>query len=106
MRRYFKTGKYLKENTAQTWYLPYINAVLEEDKREKEEALRPKININLESLDNIRQNAAETRDSLLTEEELAETSEPQPVKEEKQNNDTALNLRRKKIKHRQKLRLP
>ena len=88
LRRYFKTGKYLKENTAQTWYLPYINAVLEEDKREKEEALRPKININLESLDNIRQNAAETRDSLLTEEELAETSEPQPVKEEKQNNDT------------------
>lgn len=83
LRRYFKTGRYLKENLADAWFLPYINAVLEDDKRQKDEALRPKISINLDSLENIRQNAAQTRDSLLTEDELFEVPEIKTVTEEK-----------------------
>ena len=82
LRRYFSTGRYLKEDLTESWFLPYINAVLEDDERKKEEALRPKVNINLDSLENIRQNAAQTRDSLLTEDEIFEVSEIQTVKEE------------------------
>ena len=72
LRRYLKTGRYLRENPANAWAVPYIMAVAEADRRAAIEAARPKITIDLSGLDQIRQDAAVTRDSLLTEEERNE----------------------------------
>ena len=70
IRRYLKTGNYLRRKSGEEWVLPYVNAVISEDKRLREEAARPKIDIHLEHLEHIREDAIKTRDSLLTEEEL------------------------------------
>ena len=48
---------------------PYINAVIEADQRNKAEAAKPKVLIRFADLDQIRQDARETMDSLLSEEE-------------------------------------
>ncbi len=72
LRRYLKTGHYLKEKPEEAWALPYVDAVIAADRREKEEAARPKIDIHLERLDHIREDAAATRESLLTAEEIDE----------------------------------
>ena len=69
LRRYMKTGRYLRENPADEWALPYIDAVIEADKKALIEAARPKITIDLSGLAQIRKDAGVTRDSLLTEEE-------------------------------------
>ena len=70
LRRYLKTGRYLKEKPIDNWADPYINSVIEAERKELEEAARPKININLEGLERIRQDAEVTKERLLTEEEL------------------------------------
>ena len=75
LRRYLKTGRYLKENPADEWALPYISAVIEADRKALLEAERPKITIDLSGLEQIRRDASATRDSLLTEEELEELEE-------------------------------
>ena len=69
LRRYLKTGRYLKENPANAWAVPFVRMVIAEDERAAAEAARPKITIDLTGLDRIRQDAMITRDSLLTEEE-------------------------------------
>lgn len=71
-RKYLKTGNYLKEREEGAWVKPIIEGFLEEEERKKREALRPKINIDFSHLNQIRQDAAKTRDSLLTEEEREE----------------------------------
>ncbi len=70
IRRYLKTGNYLRKKSGEEWVLPYVNAVISEDMRLREEAARPKIDIHLEHLEHIREDAIKTRDSLLTEDEL------------------------------------
>ena len=72
LRRYLKTGRYLRERPEDAWAIPYIDAVIEADRRAALEAERPKITIDLSGLEQIRKDARTTRDSLLTEEELAE----------------------------------
>ena len=72
VRRYLKTGHYLREKKGEEWALQYVNAVIDEDKRRREEKARPKIEIHLENLEDIRENAIRTRDSLLVDEELEE----------------------------------
>lgn len=74
LRRYLKTGRYLRENAEETWAVPFVEAVIEADRQAKIEAARPKVNINLDSLQQIRDDAVVTRDSLLTDEELAESA--------------------------------
>ena len=81
LRRYLKTGRYLRENPADEWAVPYIDAVIEADKKARLEAARPKITIDLSGLDQIRRDAAGTRDSLLTGEEPEESDEPEPAAE-------------------------
>ncbi len=81
LRRYLKTGHYLKEKTEDTWAVPYITAVIEEERRALAEAARPKITIDLSGLERIRQDAEITRDSLLTDEEKAELYEEEKVPE-------------------------
>lgn len=78
-RRYRKTGRYLRQKQADAWVTPYIEAVLEEERRAEIEAARPKVDIDFSGLERIRQDALVTRDSLLTEEEM-----PMPIAAEEQ----------------------
>ena len=75
LRRYRKAGRPLKENAGDAWAIPYIDAVIEEDRRAALEASRPRITIDLGDLERIRRDAESTRESLLTEEERAEELE-------------------------------
>ena len=72
IRRYLKTGRNLQEKPTEAWARPYVEAVLEEDRKAAQEALKPKITIDLSGLEQIRRAASITRDSLLTEEEKNE----------------------------------
>lgn len=72
LRRYLKTGHYLRDSENDAWALPYIDEVIQEDKRLIAEAARPKITVDLSGLDRIRKDAIATRNSLLTAEERAE----------------------------------
>ena len=69
LRLYLNTGHPLKERKEAAWAVPYIEAVIEADRKAKIEAARPKISIDFSGLDKIRKDALETQDSLLTEEE-------------------------------------
>ncbi len=90
LRRYLKTGRYLRENTADEWAVPYIDAVIEEDKKAKIEAARPKITIDLSGLEQIRRDSATTRESLLTEDEIEEMEEAAPSAAENETSDLPL----------------
>ena len=69
LRRYLKTGRYLRRNPQEDWAEACVEAVLEAERREEMEAAKPKIAIDFSGLEQIRRDAAFTRDSLLTEEE-------------------------------------
>ena len=71
-RKHLKTGHYLKEKPDEAWTEPYLEAVLEEEKKAQLEASRKKITIDFTELNQIRQDARITRNSLLTPEELDE----------------------------------
>ncbi|MBQ7502316.1 TerB N-terminal domain-containing protein [bacterium] len=75
LRRYLKTGRYLRENPQDAWADPFIEAAIEADRQAVIEASRPRIEIDMSSLDRIRADALTTRDSLLTESELADGEE-------------------------------
>ena len=81
LRRYLKKAPYLREKPEESWAIPYVEAVIEADRQAKIEAARPKVNIDLTHLVQIRADAVVTRDSLLTEEDLIEAEE-EPVTEE------------------------
>ncbi len=85
LRRYLKTGRVLRENPADAWAIPYIDAAIEEDRRAALEAARPRIIIDLSGLEKIRRDALLTRESLLTEEERAaereEAAPPDPAED-------------------------
>ena len=70
IRSYLKTGRNLQERPAEAWARPFVEAVLEADRKAVLEASKPKITIDLSGLDQIRRAASITRDSLLTAEEL------------------------------------
>ena len=80
LRRYLKTGHYLKDKKDEMWITPYVEAVIEADKAAIEEAAKPVVTLDLSGLDRIRRDAVLTRESLLTDEERAEL--PPPEKEE------------------------
>lgn len=71
-RRYLKTGHYLPAKEKEAWAEPFAESVIASDIAAKREAAKPKITIDLTGLDQIREDALITRDSLLTEEERAE----------------------------------
>ena len=73
-RLYLKTGSPLKAREADGWVKPWAEAVIAADRQAETEAARPKITLDLSGLDRIRQDAASTRDSLLTKEETEEGS--------------------------------
>lgn len=86
-RRYLKTGRYLKENPADGWAAPYVDAVIAADRQARIDAEKPKITIDLTGLTQIRRDAEITRDSLLTEEETEEDEifEEEPCAEREGN---------------------
>ena len=75
LRVYLKTGRPLKQRASATWAAPHISAFIEADRQAKIEAAKPKITIRFSQLEQIRQDASVTRDSLLTEEEMTEAEE-------------------------------
>ncbi|MBO4356009.1 MAG: TerB N-terminal domain-containing protein [Clostridia bacterium] len=81
LRRYFKTGSYLREKVSNAWARPFANSVIEDDRRAEIEAAKPRIEIDISGLDKIRKDAVATRDSLLSEEEKADS--PEKTEEEK-----------------------
>lgn len=99
LRRYLKTGRYLRENPADAWAIPYIDAVIEEDKKAVIEAARPKITIDLSGLEQIRRDAATTRESLLTEDEIEEIAETAPPAFESDTSDFPLDPVQVQILH-------
>ena len=70
LRKALKTGHYLRENPADAWATPYAEEVIQSFRQAKLEAARPNITIDLSHLEQIRQDALITRDSLLTQEDL------------------------------------
>lgn len=79
LRRYLKTGRYLRDSENDAWALPYIDEVIREDERQVAEAARPKITVDLSGLEQIRKDAIATRNSLLTEEERAKMEEDEDM---------------------------
>lgn len=72
VRKFLKTGHYLREKKEEAWATPYIEAVIEKQRQEETEAAKPRIVIDFSGLDKIRREAIVTRDSLLTDEETEE----------------------------------
>ena len=68
LRLYFNTGSFLKEKKSDYEFFPFIDEAIEIIK----EDLKPKIAINITSLDKIRKDSDETRDNLLTEEDVTD----------------------------------
>ena len=79
LRREFRTGRYLWERPEEEWATPIFRQVIEDDRRAEAEAARPRITIDLDGLERIRRDAMQTRDSLLTEDELAEDADTPEV---------------------------
>lgn len=79
LRRYLKTGSYLREDPEEKWASSYAEAVINADRQEELEAARPRITIDLSRLDQIRQDAVRTRDSLLVEEDADRPDEAAPA---------------------------
>ena len=78
LRSMLKTGHYLREKSGDEWAMPYIDAALTEIRAEEEEAARPKVSIDLNGLDRIREDADITRDSLLTDDEMEHDAAAEP----------------------------
>lgn len=70
LRKYLKTGHYLRKKPEEAWATPYAEAAIRMEQQAEREAARPKITLDLSSLEQIRKDANITRDSLLTEEEM------------------------------------
>ena len=79
LRYYFNTGTFLKERKSDLYYFPFIDEAIEIIK----EDLKPKIDINFSSLNKIRKDSDETRDNLLTEEDMIdETIKPSGIQDD------------------------
>ena len=90
-RKYLKAGKALRQKPDETWATQYAEAVVTADKKAEIEAKRPKINIDLSGLDKIRSDAAVTRESLLTDEEIEEEIEEEiKTDSTSENNENSL----------------
>ena len=82
LRRYLKTGHYLHEDPDEAWAAVYVEAVIKAEKQAEIEAARPKITIDISHLEQIRQDALITRNSLLTEEEMPEEEHDAPAEQD------------------------
>lgn len=82
IRLHFNLGRNLKPRKIEKHYLKAIRDGIKEYQIEEQKLKQPKIEFNLSQLSTIREDAAGTRDSLLTEEELqAEQEEKEQLEE-------------------------
>lgn len=82
IRLHFNLGRNLKPRKIEKHYLEAIRDGIKEYQIEEQKLNQPKIEFNLSQLSTIREDAAGTRDSLLTEEELqAEQEEREQIEE-------------------------
>lgn len=72
VRQLYHLGRPLKPRALEKDYTDAIIRGIKNFQAQEEKARKPKVEINLQSLDRIRQDASVTRDSLLTEEEKQE----------------------------------
>lgn len=84
LRLYFNTGSFLKEKKSDYEFFPFIDESIEIIK----ENLKPKIAINITSLDKIRHDSDETRDNLLTEEDMTDDI----IKQSENKDDSELEM--------------
>ena len=77
LRDRLKTGHYLKRKAGDAWITSFVEAAVQAQQQADAEALRPKVTLDLSHLDQIRRDAALTRDSLLTEDEMDDAAESQ-----------------------------
>ena len=71
----------LKKKEEEAWVTPYVEKALAEERKEELERNIPKVNLDSAFLDKIRDDAAITREALLTEEEKEEVEEVIETKE-------------------------
>lgn len=80
IRKFLKSGHYLQPRMDNSWATPVVEAAIDnciaEEKRKEAEARR--ISIDFSGLEQIRQDASVTRDSLLIDEEPDPVPEPEP----------------------------
>ena len=76
LRRYLKTGRYLRAKEAENWAEPFAKAVVAAEQQARRIAAMPVVTIKLDQLERIRQDALVTQDSLLTEDEHPEPPAP------------------------------
>ena len=81
VRKNFNLGRNLKPRKIEKHYLQAIKDGIKKYKIEEYKLKQPKIEINLAHLSTIREDAAGTRDSLLTEEELRAEKEEKQLEE-------------------------
>lgn len=81
VREYLGGFHKLKKKKEEAWITPYVEKVLEEEKRQERERNMTKVNLDSAFLNKIRDDAAVTRDALLTEEEMEEVTEPVETKQ-------------------------
>lgn len=93
LRRALKTGRYLKANPEMSWAAPFVQAALKEEKKENEQKRISSIAIDFTHLDRIRRDAAVTRDTLLTPEEMGAESQAMegPAKGNPESETTEVN---------------
>ncbi|MCR5042313.1 MAG: TerB N-terminal domain-containing protein [Clostridia bacterium] len=72
VRAYLGAGRPLAEKEEDEWATPFIEKAIEEDRLAQIEASRPRVELDFTKLGGIRSDAAVTRDSLLTEEDVSE----------------------------------
>ena len=77
-RRALKTGHYLQERKDEEWAVPYIEAAMQKMEAEERRAAMPVIDIDFSGLDQIREDAAITRERLLTDEEIRDGRMAEP----------------------------
>lgn len=77
-RRALKTGHYLQERKDEEWAVPYIEAAMQKMEAEERRAAMPVIDIDYSGLDQIREDAAITRERLLTDEEIRDGRMAEP----------------------------
>lgn len=82
LRKYLKTGHYLRKKPEESWASPYAEEAIRMEQQAEREAAQPRISIDLSSLDRIRQDAVVTRDSLLTEAEQDFLPDSEPKNEQ------------------------
>ena len=99
LRLYLKTGRPLQERPEDAWAAPFIEAVLAADRAARRAQERPRITIRFDDLEQIRRDAVQTRESLLTEEDKRESEAalPQPSVPEPQSEAPVLPLEAEQI---------